>query len=212
MGVPVIILGESGTGKSYSLRNFEPGELGIVNVLGKPLPFQTDLKTISTRDISLVRAILPKVSAKSIVVDDFGYLITDLYMRYSYGDEKLRDQFDVYKIIGHEVYGIINDVYALPEDVIVYFVMHTDTTVGAIQPLTIGKLLNEKVKIVGMVTALLIAQCQGGKYEFVTNGLPPAKTPPGMFPERIPNDLREVDKTMRKFWRLEQADEPVDQA
>lgn len=207
MGVPVLILGESGTGKSYSLRNFKPGELGIVNVLGKPLPFQTNLKTVSTRDIARVRAMLPKVSAKSIVVDDFGYLITDLYMRYSYGDEKLRDQFDVYKLIGHEVYGIINDVYSLPEDVIVYFVMHTDTTVGAIQPLTIGKLLNEKVKIVGMVTALLIAQCQGGKYEFVTNGLPPAKTPPGMFPDRIPNDLREVDKTMREFWKLGISDE-----
>ena len=202
MGVPVLVLGESGTGKSYSLRNFGAGEVGIVNVLGKPLPYKTDIKTVVTRDIQRVRHVMQKAAARSIVIDDFGYLITDMYMRYSFGDEKLRDQFDVYKLIGHEVYGLVNDVYAMPSEKIVYLTMHTDTTVGNIQPLTIGKLLNEKVKLVGMFSALLIARVSGGAYEFVTNGLPPAKTPPGMFPETIPNDLAAADKTMREFWGM----------
>ena len=202
MGVPVLVLGESGTGKSYSLRNFGAGEVGIVNVLGKPLPYKTDIKTVVTRDIQRVRHVMQKAAARSIVIDDFGYLITDMYMRYSFGDEKLRDQFDVYKLIGHEVYGLVNDVYAMPPEKIVYLTMHTDTTVGNIQPLTIGKLLNEKVKLVGMFSALLIARVSGGTYEFVTNGLPPAKTPPGMFPETIPNDLAAADKTMREFWGM----------
>lgn len=203
MGVPVLILGESGTGKSYSLRNFEPDEISIINVLGKPMPFKTKGKAFSTRDMDRVRAAVRKAPTRSIVVDDFGYLITDMYMRYSYGDERMRDQFDVYKKIAHEVYGFVNDVYAMPEDTIVYMTMHTDTTVsGSIQPLTVGKLLNEKIKLVGMVTALLLARVQGGNYEFVTNGIPPAKTPPGMFPETIPNDLAAVDATMREFWGM----------
>lgn len=202
MGVPVLVLGESGTGKSYSIRNFDAGDIGVINVLGKPLPFRNGIKTVCTRDIQRVRHVISKASARSLVIDDFGYLITDMYMRYSYGEERMRDQFDVYKLIGHEVYGILNDIYALHEDRIVYLTMHTDTTVGSIQPLTIGKLLNEKVKLVGMVTVCLIARVQGGSYEFVTNGLPPAKTPPGMFPETIPNDLAEVDRTMREFWGM----------
>lgn len=202
MGVPVLVLGESGTGKSYSLRNFAASEIGIVNVLGKPMPFKSGLKSINTRDIQRVRNIIKKASSRAIVIDDFGYLITDMYMRYSFGEERMRDQFDVYKLIGHEVYGLMNDIYALPEDKIVYLTMHTDTTVGTIQPLTIGKLLNEKVKLVGMVTVCLLARVQGSSYEFVTNGLPPAKTPPGMFPETVPNDLAAVDATMREFWGM----------
>lgn len=202
MGMPVLLLGESGTGKSYALRNFEPGEVGIFNVLGKPLPFRGNHKTVVTRDVHRVRSMLPKVKAKAVVIDDFGYLITDMYMRFSYGEERMRDQYDVYKLIGHEVYGLINDVYALPNDVIVYMTMHTDTTVGVVQPLTIGKMLNEKVKLVGMFSTILLSQVSGGKYELVTNGMPPAKSSPGMLPERMENDLKAVDDAIRDYYDL----------
>lgn len=202
MGMPVLVLGESGTGKSYALRNFAPGEVGIFNVLGKPLPFRGNYKTVVTRDIKHVRSLLPKVKAKAIVIDDFGYLITDMYMRFSYGEERMRDQYDVYKLIGHEVYGLINDIYTMPQDAIVYITMHTDTTVGAVQPLTIGKMLNEKVKLVGMFSTILLSQVSGGKYELVTNGAPPAKSSPGMLPERMGNDLKAVDDAIRDYYEI----------
>ena len=204
MGFPVLILGESGTGKSYSLRNFTNEEVALVNVLGKPLPFfGSDVRQLVARDFPTVRQAIRTAPRRAVVVDDAGYLITDLYMRLSYGEERLRDQFDVYKLIAHEMYGLMNDIIAAEPDKVVYITMHTDTTVsGVTQPLTVGKLLNEKIKIVGMVSTLLLTQVQGGSYQFVTNGLPPAKSAPGMLPERMPNDLKEVDAAIRRAYKL----------
>lgn len=204
IGFPVLILGESGTGKSYSLRNFTNEEVAIVNVLGKPLPFfDSDVRPLVARDFPTVRQAVRTAPRNAVVVDDAGYLITDLYMRLSYGEERLRDQFDVYKLIAHEMYGLMNDIMAADPNKVVYITMHTDTTVsGVTQPLTVGKLLNEKIKIVGMVSTLLLAQVQGGTYQFVTNGLPPAKSAPGMLPERMENDLKKVDAAIRKAYRL----------
>lgn len=202
MGIPVLMLGESGTGKSYALRNIAE-HAAIINVLNKPLPFRSaGIKTASSRDIAKVRKWVLGAKADSIIVDDFGYLITDLYMRYSYGEEKARDQFEVYKKIGHDVYGLVTAIQDMPGDKIVYLTMHTDTSSGGIEPLTIGKLLNEKVKLVGMFTITLLSMCQGKEYQFVTNGMPPAKTPPGMFDERIPNDLMAVDTAIRDYYGL----------
>ena len=39
MGIPVLILGESGSGKSYSLKNFSPSEIGIFSIRKGTLPF-----------------------------------------------------------------------------------------------------------------------------------------------------------------------------
>ena len=175
-----------------------------MNVLGKPLPFfDSDVKPLVTRSFAIVRQAVLTAPRRAVVVDDAGYLITDLYMRLSYGDEKLRDQFDVYKLIAHEMYGLMNDIVTADPNKVVYITMHTDTTVqGVVQPLTVGKLLNEKIKIVGMVSTLLLTQVQGGRYQFVTNGVPPAKSAPGLLPERMDNDLKEVDKAIREAYRL----------
>ena len=202
MGIPVLILGESGTGKSYAMRNIA-GHAAIINVLNKPLPFRSaGIKTASSRDIERVRKWALGAKANSIIVDDFGYLITDMYMRYSYGDEKYRDQFEVYKKIAHDVYALVTAIQDMPADKIVYLTMHTDNSSGGIEPLTIGKMLNEKIKLVGMFTITLLSMCQGKEYQFVTNGMPPAKTPPGMFDERIPNDLMTVDTAIREYYGM----------
>ena len=82
--------------------------------------------------------------------------------------------------------------------------MHTERdNFGGVQPLTVGKLLNEKIKIVGMVTICLISEIDNGRYVFRTNGMPPAKSPMGMFEEdRIDNDLKAVDSTIREYWGM----------
>ena len=137
------------------------------------------------------------------MVDDFGYLITDTYMRYSYGDEKLRDQYEVYKIIGAKVYNLI---ISLMEDGfdnrIVYMTMHIDRdNFGGIEPATVGKMLNEKIKLIGMFTIAIMAVANGDDYKFVTNGQP-LKSPPEMFEREMPNDLKMVDTTIRDYWGM----------
>lgn len=204
MSIPVLIMGEPGSGKSSSMRNFERGEIGVIETIGKPLPFRNDLEVAKSRRFDVVREWLKIDTAhKAMMVDDFGYLITDVYMRYSHGAEKLRDQYEVYKIIGAEVYNLVNGIMEDGrDDRIVYITMHTERTAqGDIEPATVGKMLNEKVKLVGMFTIVLLAVSDGDDYKFVTNGQP-MKSPPDMFPQEIENDLKAVDTAIRKYWGL----------
>ena len=205
MSIPVLILGEPGSGKSSSMRGFAEDELGVIQTIAKPLPFRNNLKVARSRNFEQVRSwLLATKKYRAMVVDDFGYLITDTYMRYSHGPEKLRDQYEVYKIIGGEVYNLIN---ALNEDGqderVVYLMMHVERdSFGHIEPATVGKMLNEKVKLVGMFTIVLMATSEGGDYRFITNGQP-LKSPEGMFPQEMPNDLKAVDTAIREFWGMD---------
>lgn len=204
MSIPVLILGEPGSGKSSSMREFTEDELGVIQTIAKPLPFRNSLKVARSRNFAQVKSwLLATKKYRAMVVDDFGYLITDTYMRYSHGPEKLRDQYEVYKIIGAEVYNLIN---ALNEDGqderVVYLMMHVERdSFGHIEPATVGKMLNEKVKLVGMFTIVLMATSEGGDYRFITNGQP-LKSPEGMFPQEMPNDLKAVDTAIREFWGM----------
>jgi len=209
MSIPVLLIGASGTGKSTSLRSFKRGEVAVMNVLGKPLPIREQLEqAVPNREKGLfidqvAAAIKGDKSHKAIVVDDFGYAITEIYMRYSFGAEKMRDQFDVYKTIGAKVWNLICDVMGDGNvDRIVYFVMHTDQdSNGNIIPATIGKLLNEKINLVGMFSIVFMSSTDGEHYVFTTNGVPPAKSPLGMFEDvEIPNDLKAADARIRAFY------------
>ena len=204
MSVPVLILGEPGSGKSSSMRNFKSDELGVIQTIAKPLPFKHSFEVARSRSFDRVRTwLLATKKYRAMVVDDFGYLITDTYMRYSYGPEKLRDQYEVYKIIGGEVYNLINALNEDgQEDRIVYLTMHVERdNFGHIEPATVGKMLNEKVKLVGMFTIVLMATSEGGDYRFITNGQP-LKSPQGMFPQEMPNDLKAVDTAIRSYWDM----------
>ena len=67
MGIPILVLGESGTGKSASLRNFKPEEVGVVNVCGKPLPFRSSIETFKSDDYLKIEKAL-KASLKKVLV------------------------------------------------------------------------------------------------------------------------------------------------
>lgn len=207
MSIPVLLMGESGTGKSTSFRNFEPHEIAFINVQGKPLPFRSKFDTYQTKDFKKILAATMKTERRAVVIDDFGYSITDYYARHSLSqDNRDRDQFEVFKLIASDVYFLIDTLIRDGNpDKVVYIVMHTDRdSAGNLQPLTVGKLLNEKIKIVGMVTICLISTIEGGEYVFKTNGEPPAKTPMGMFDtESIPNDLKAIDAAIRDYWSLQ---------
>lgn len=206
MGLPVLILGDSGTGKSASMRNLNPEKTSVINVLGKRLPFRNEFTTFACRDIDVVmEKAIPKITTPVMVIDDFGYLITDLFLRHSYGADKYRDQYEVYKEIGAKIYQLVNQLNtAVPESTICYLTMHLDRDVaGSIVPATVGKLLNEKINLVGMFTIVLMSSCDTDGYWFITNQTPPTKSPMGMFEsEKIPNDLKVVDDAIRGFWGM----------
>lgn len=205
MGVLVYILGRSGTGKSYSMRNFPKDKLAVVNIQGKPLPFRdsAEIKTINTDDSTMIESEIKKFakSYKSIVVDDFQYLMANEFMRRAY--EKGYDKFTE---IGRHAWDIANVVTELPNDVIVYVMCHTDTDVEGTERLkTIGKLLDDKIFLEGMSTIVLKTFVSDGKYTFTTqnDGKDTVKSPADMFPAfAIDNDLWYVDQKIREYYGL----------
>lgn len=203
MGVPVLILGESGTGKSASLRNFPAENVAVINVANKPLPFKNKLESTSTDDYTKVDICLTEYAKKykSIVVDDAQYLMANEFMRRS-----TERGYDKFTDIAKNFWSLINAVKELPDDVIVYFMSHIDRdTEGHEKIKTIGKLLDEKITVEGMFTIVLKTNVTDGQYSFLTqnNGHDTAKSPIGMFPTyAIDNDLYYVDKKIRNYYEM----------
>lgn len=197
MGLPVLILGRSGSGKSRSLKNFTKDEIGVIKAINKRLPFRNELVSYTTQEYSKIKAALLKASQKSMVIDDAGYLLTGEFMNRM--SEKGYDKFTELANNFYELITYVND--CLPEDKIVYIIMHEDENeiTGLVKPKTIGKLLDEKVCVEGMFTIVL--RCRD--YKFITNGSGCAKTPEEMFEEtEIENDLKIVDNKIREYYNL----------
>jgi hypothetical protein len=206
MGIPVLVLGKSGSGKSASLRNFSPDEVGIINVMGKPLPFKSQIKTVSTRNYDAIQKILSEAKSDSIVIDDAGYLITDYFMTRHANAGGGNAVFQLYNELADRFYSLLVSIQSLPADRIVYVFMHEDESdSGNIKPKTIGKLLDEKVNVEGLFTIVL--RCIGDQQKHVfmtqTSGYDVAKSPIGMFDTlEIDNDLKMVDQKIRNFYEL----------
>lgn len=208
MGIPVMIIGKSGSGKSTSLKNFDEDELYLIKVLGKPLPFKKKFEsTFETDDYQKVLAALMKTTKKSIVIDDAGYLITNHFMREHSAKGAGNGVFTLYNEIGDKFWRLVEYVTNnLPADKIVYFMMHEEKNdIGEVKPKTIGKLLDEKVCLEGMFTIVLRCMSGEGKHYFKTktNGADVTKTPIDMFEmDEIKNDLKAVDTVIRNFYEL----------
>ena len=203
MAVPVIVYGKSGSGKSRSLKNFAEDEIYLVNILGKMMPFKGQFKYTTEGDnVQTIMAGLAKMPTNAAVIDDFGYIMTNMWMR----GHSAGDQFKLYSQIGDTVWNLIEYIKNLPRDKVVYLVMHDDTDdLGFSKLRTIGKLLDQKVCIEGMVTVVLHSIIKGDKHLFRTNsdGNDLAKSPEGMFPDiEMENDLKAADTLIREYWGL----------
>lgn len=207
MGECVFVYGKSGSGKSRSLINFGEDEIFLVNTIGKRLPFRSKFKyEIKTDDFGKIVNGLRKMPTKTAVIDDSGYLMTNAFMRGHSAPKSGSSTFDLYNDIADSFWSLITVIKnELPDDVIVYMIMHEDTTdYGETKLRTIGKLLSEKVCIEGMSTVVLRCAVRDGKHLFITqsDGNDISKSPEGMFELEIKNDLKFVDDSIRSYWGL----------
>ena len=208
MAIPVLIIGKSGGGKSTSLRNCVDNEdWNLINILGKPLPFKGKIPQVVTDDYAQVMKCLAGSKAHSIVVDDAGYLITNYFMRNHSSKGTGNAIFSMYNTLADNFWNLVEYIKKLPEDKIVYIIMHEDIDdFGNVKPKTIGKLLDEKICLEGMFTIVLRCILENGKHMFVTqaNDGAVSKSPMGMFGElEIDNDLLYVDNKIREYYGLE---------
>lgn len=204
MAQKVLILGDSGTGKSASLRNFKPEEVLIINAAGKPLPFKNHFECVNPSFDKLSQDVLTamdKTDKKVIVIDDAQYIMSFQYMR------RIKEGgWDKWNDIQGDFFNIIKACDYMPDDVIVYFLSHIQRDdEGREKIKTMGKMLDEKITIEGLFTTVLKTNVVDGTYCFVTqnNGRDTVKSPIGMFDNyAIDNDLKYVDTKIRNYYEI----------
>ena len=201
MGVPVLVIGASGSGKTYSLKNFEPNEVSIFSVEKSRLPFQKKLPVMAHATYSEIEKVLSgELAKKSYVIDDSQYLLVNESF-----DRAKENGFSKWTDIALHFRNLIHFInHNLPDDVIVYFLHHSEEVDGKIKAKTIGKLLDNQLTVEGCFDVVLLAQMFDGQHCFITqsDGYTTAKSPEGMFNPRIPNDLKAVDVAIRNYYGL----------
>ena len=218
MGIPVLIIGESGSGKTYAIKNLDPEKVGIFLCEKNRLPFRKQFPTYKVRNMqrqtdnnqvqivrqsAVIQTVLRSPKQKIYVVDDSQYIMANEY--FDRANEKGYDKFvDIGANFRNLIHLVNNE---LPDDVIVYFLHHpeTDSNTGKTKAKTIGKMLDEKLTLEGCFDIVLHARTDGQEHWFSTqsDGTDTAKSPEEMFEPKIPNDLAFVDKTIREYYGME---------
>lgn len=201
MGVPVLVMGFSGSGKSASLRNFEPDEIGIFNVASKPLPFRKQLPLVNKATYGVIQAGLKKNNLRCYVIDDSQYL-----MAFEQVTKAKETGYGKYTDMGVNFVNLVQFVILnTSPDTIVYFLHHPERDETChIKAKTVGKLIDNWLTLEGLFSIVLLAETDGKEHWFITqsDGYSTAKSPMDMFPEKIDNDLKLVDKTIREYYEF----------
>lgn len=217
MSIATMILGQSGTGKTASLRNFNPEEVLLIQAVKKPLPFRSkdwrpctkaDPKgsILVTDSAPVIVGAMERTKKPIIVIDDFQYILANEFMRRILDQETGNAAFAKYNEIARHAWDILMAAGKLSAGTRVYILAHTQQDEsGFVKVKTIGKLLDEKITMEGLLTIVLRTAVINGQYVFSTqnNGLDTVKSPMDMFADdHIPNDLAAVDKAICEFYNL----------
>lgn len=201
MGIPVLCIGESGSGKTTSLRNFEEGEIGIFNVASKPLPFKKKLPSVNGAGYAAIIKSLSSPKLKTYVIDDSQYL-----MAFEAFERANETGYAKFTSMALNFYTLVQFVIkSTPPDVIVYFLHHVEKSDdGRIKAKTQGKMLDSQLTLEGLFSIVLLCKTDGQRHYFETqsDGMTTAKSPIDMFDREIDNDLKAVDRAIRAYWGL----------
>ena len=202
MGIPVLIMGESGSGKSTSMRNFSPEEVSVFNVASKMLPFRKRLPMMMGADYNIIMQGIQKSAKKAFVVDDSQYLLC--FESFARAKET---GYTKHVDIAVNFYNLVQFVIrGTAPDVIVYFLHHTETdsNTGKVKAKTLGKMLDSQLTLEGLFSIVLMCVTDGNNHSFVTqsDGFTTCKSPMEMFQATMDNDLKAVDAAIREYYGL----------
>jgi hypothetical protein len=210
MYVTTAILGESGTGKSASMRNLDPAETLLIQTVRKPLPFKSknwkllsteskDGNVIVSRDHNQILKAALHTRRPVVIIDDFQYLMFGEMM-----DRSSETGYQKFTDMAAHVWSLITELNQAAGEKRIYFMCHTEATeAGGVRMKTVGKMLHEKLTVEGLFTIVMKTQVFNGHYQFTTrnNGSDPVKTPLGLFEEDvIDNDLASVDAAISAYY------------
>jgi hypothetical protein len=219
MSIATMILGQSGTGKTTSLRNLNPAEILLIQAVKKPLPFRSKEwvpcnkanpsgTILVTDNAQTIVGAMQRTQKPIIIIDDFQYILSNEFMRRVLDNETGNAAFSKYNEIARNAWDILMCAGKLADATRVYILAHTqEDDNGRIKAKTIGKLLDDKITIEGLLTIVMRTAVINGQYLFSTqnSGSDTVKTPMGMFEdEHIPNDLAAVDAAVTDYYSLTQ--------
>lgn len=214
MSYLTLILGESGTGKTTSLRNLDPAKTLLIQPFRKPLPFPSkDWREIVKKgdngnivvapDAQKIVTLMERAPYPIIVIDDYQFILARKYM-----ESTEPNQFALFKDIGKDGYSVFRKASELAPEKRVYILAHTQSDdSGHTKIKTLGKLLDEKINLESLCTTVLRTKVNGNKYTFTTHnsGADTVKSPLGMFTEsEIDNDLAAVDERICAYYDIEE--------
>lgn len=217
MSIAVMVLGQSGTGKTTSIRNFNPDDVLLIQAVKKPLPFKsTNWKPCNkahpegsifvTDKADVICRAMHNTTKPVIIIDDFQYILANEFMRRVLDKESGNAAFAKYNEIARAAWDILMTAGQVDAFKRVYILAHTqEDEAGHIKAKTIGKLLDEKITLEGLLTIVLRTAVINGQYVFSTqnNGMDTVKTPLGMFDDaHIPNDLVDIDAAICGYYDL----------
>jgi hypothetical protein len=225
MAQGILIIAESGSGKSTSIETLDPKSTFIINVANKPLPFKGWRKkyTIWTKDNPAgnmfeksnpesIEAALKYVNEKrpeikTIVVDDFQYMSS-----FEFFDKANEKGYEKFTQIGAHLARIARMPKDMREDLTIFFLTHAEEATDMegkrrLKAKTIGKMVDEKLTLEGLFSIVLFGKVKKNKeqeiryvFETQTNGENTCKSPRGMFATlEIPNDLGFVKKAINDY-------------
>lgn len=203
MSIMSMIIGQSGTGKSTSLRNFKPEDVAVVCASGKPLPFRSALKAYCSNDYNAIKRAISGTDRKTIVIDDSTFLMADRVLA-----EATTGGYAKWAILAKEFADFLLFLSKLPDDRTVYIIGHTDfdSSTNREHFKSYGKMLDDALcSVEARFVMVLKTTVRDGKYCFLTHnsGNDTVKSPVGLFEEDyIDNDLAAVDKAVREFWEI----------
>lgn len=206
MGVPVLIMGESGSGKTYSLKNFGEHEVLVLKVGGKNFPFQKQLDNINNASYDHIACALKEAKYKAYVIDDSQYLLT-----FEMFDRAKETGYNKFTDIAQRFYKMLKYIVTgTTSDTIVYLLHHVEQTdTGRIKAKTVGKMLDNLLTVEGLFDIVLLTQVVSDEHKFITqsDGYTTCKSPENMFEKEIKNDLKAVDDRIREYWKLDKKGE-----
>lgn len=196
-----LILGNSGTGKSTSLRNYQAKDsIGYITATGKKLPFKNDIKQFHAKNYAELKAAISQSKAEVMVIDDFNYFMS--FEEFSQASVKGYEKFTQMAV---NVVDVIELITKKETDQRFYIMAHSEVNeTGQLRLKTTGKMVSDKFVPEGLSNQVIETAVVDREFIFKvkTDGTG-IKTPLGMFKEDQPtisNDLKELDKVIKAFY------------
>lgn len=225
MAHSILIIAESGSGKSTAIRTLDPSETAIINIANKPLPFKGWKSKYSVLDKENPKGNLINVSSangvykamqhvnekmphiKNLIIDDWQYMSS-----FEYFDKANEKGYDKFTQIAANLAQVAKLPKDLRQDLYVFFLTHSEDIVDMngkrkVKAKTIGKMIDNSLTLEGLFSIVLfgkVLKAEDGTLSYVfstrTDGDTTCKTPMGMFDdEYIPNDLKYVKDCIIKY-------------